>query len=140
MMPDEVRHKWVRLDKVVTEVLLEINKEHYLPVIQADGTVIVRNNKLMYGYVEAAYYWYQTIAKVSVDNGWTKCMKDRVRKDGCVWANGGQYFLGAARHEGWIQEHIEMLRKAFNEITVTSGDELGIVGMQFKMDHDIKNV
>jgi hypothetical protein len=77
MMPDEVKHKWVRLDKDVTEVLLEINEELYLPFIQADGTMIVRNNKFMYGYVEAAFYWYQTIAKVFMDNGWPNCMKDK---------------------------------------------------------------
>ncbi len=43
-------------------------------------------------------------------------------------------FFVATRDEEWIQEHIEMLRKAFDEITVTRGDELGIVGMQLRID------
>jgi hypothetical protein len=47
-------------------------------------------------------------------------------------------FFVATRHEGWIKEHIEMLHKAFDETKITGGDELGIVGMQLKMDHDQK--
>jgi hypothetical protein len=35
-----------------------------------DGTMIVRNNKLMYGYVEAAHYWCATIAEAFTTNGW----------------------------------------------------------------------
>jgi hypothetical protein len=62
MMPDEVRHKWVTLDKDMTEILLEINKEYYLPFVQADGAMVVRKNKLMHGYVVAEFYWYKTIA------------------------------------------------------------------------------
>jgi hypothetical protein len=47
-------------------------------------------------------------------------------------------FFAATRHEGWLIEHIEMLRNTFDEITITHGDELGIVGMHLKMDHDKK--
>jgi hypothetical protein len=61
MMPDEVRHKWVTLDKDMTEILLEINKEYYLPFVQADGAMVVRKNKLMHGNVVAEFYWYKTI-------------------------------------------------------------------------------
>lgn len=144
-MPDEVKHKWVRLDKDVTEILLEISKEYYLPFVQADGTMAVKNNKLMHGYVEASFYWYNTIAKVFVSNGWKKCMKDKcmfvkhveekvamcgLTVDDCLFA--------AMRNEEWIKEHIDMLYKVFNEITVVCGDELGIVGMQVKIDRNQK--
>ena len=77
VMPEEVKQKWMKLDKDVTEILLEINREYYQPFVQDDGTMIVRNEKLLYGYVEAAHYWNETIAKVFVENGWKKCMKDK---------------------------------------------------------------
>jgi hypothetical protein len=45
--------------------------------VQADGTVIVRNEKLMYGYQEAAHYWNNEISKVFLKNGYKRCMKDK---------------------------------------------------------------
>jgi hypothetical protein len=77
LMPDEVKHKRMKFDKDVTAMLVEINREHYLPYVQADETMVVHNNKLVYGYVEASHYWYKTFAEVFVTNGWEKCMKDK---------------------------------------------------------------
>jgi hypothetical protein len=76
-MPDDVKHKWMKLDKVVADMLVEIDREQFLPYVQADGTVIVRNEKLMYGYQEAAHYWNNEISKVFLKNGYKRCMKDK---------------------------------------------------------------
>ncbi len=42
-MPDDVKHKWMKLDKDVTEMLVEINEARFLPYVQTDGTMIVWN-------------------------------------------------------------------------------------------------
>jgi hypothetical protein len=47
-------------------------------------------------------------------------------------------FFAATRDKVWIEEQVNMLRRAFKEITVTQGDELGIVGMHLKMDRKNK--
>jgi hypothetical protein len=52
-MADDVKHKWVRLDKRVLQILMDIQPEKYKDYILPDGTVIVQMKKLSYGYVEA---------------------------------------------------------------------------------------
>jgi hypothetical protein len=56
-MADDVQHKWVRLNKMVVQVLRELQPEKYDDYVLPDGTVIVKMKKLSYGYVEAAHYW-----------------------------------------------------------------------------------
>jgi hypothetical protein len=40
-MPDDVKHKWMKLDKDVVDVLLEIDRERYKKYVRADGTMVV---------------------------------------------------------------------------------------------------
>jgi len=44
------------------------------------------------------------------------------------------------RNDKWIEEQIKMLKDAFEEVTVESGDELGLVGMQISMNRVKKQV
>jgi hypothetical protein len=64
-MVDDVKHKWVKLDKLVVKVLQELEPGKYEPYILPDGTVIVKMKKISYGYVEAAHYWYMTCQTLS---------------------------------------------------------------------------
>jgi len=144
-MPEDVKHKWMKLDKDVVDMLLEINRERYESYVRADGTMVVRNEKLMYGYQEAAHYWYDEIATVFHNNEYTSCMKDKcvfIKTVGDKRAICGltvdDGFFAATRDEAWITEQIEMLRREFKESTVTRGDKIGIVGMHLKMDRKNK--
>jgi hypothetical protein len=56
-MTDEVKHKWVKLNKRVMKILMELQPNNYKDYILPDGTVIVKMKELSYGYVEAAHYW-----------------------------------------------------------------------------------
>jgi hypothetical protein len=44
------------------------------------------------------------------------------------------------RDDKWIEEQIKMLKDAFKEVTVESGDELGLVRMQISMNTVKKQV
>jgi hypothetical protein len=107
--------------------------------------MVVRNEKLMYGYQEAAHYWYDEIAGVFHDDGFESCMKDKcvfVKTEGEKRAICGLMvddgFFAATRDKVWIEEQVNMLRIAFKEVTVTQRDELGIIGMHLKMDRKNK--
>jgi len=52
----DVKHKWVKLDKRVVELLLELENEKYKDYVLPDGSLIVEIDKLSYGYVEAVHY------------------------------------------------------------------------------------
>jgi hypothetical protein len=55
----DVKHRCMKLDKKVVELLLEVQFEKYKDFVLPKGTVIVEMDKLSYGYVEAAHYWYE---------------------------------------------------------------------------------
>lgn len=59
----DVKHIWVKLDKRVVELLLELQHDKCKDYVLPDGTVIVEMDKLSYGYVEAAHYLYESLAK-----------------------------------------------------------------------------
>jgi hypothetical protein len=48
--------------------------------------------------------------------------------------------FAATGDEEWIKQQIEMLRKAYIDITVEQGDEIGVIGMQVRMDRQSKKV
>jgi hypothetical protein len=74
-MPVDVKHKWMKLDKDVVDMLIELDRKSYLPYVRTDGTIVVHNEKLMFGYQEAAHYWYDEMDKVFTGMmRWTKSL------------------------------------------------------------------
>jgi hypothetical protein len=58
-MVDDVKHKWVRLDRIIVKVLLELRPGEYEKYVMDDGTMVMEMNTISYGLVEAAHYWYK---------------------------------------------------------------------------------
>jgi hypothetical protein len=126
----------MKLEKDVTEMLVEIVEARFLPYVQTDGTMIVWNEELMYGYQEAAHYWNNEISEVFLENRYKRCMKDKcvfVKQEAGKHAICGSTvddnFFAATKDKVWINEQVEMLRVAFKEVTVIRANEIGIVGM-----------
>jgi hypothetical protein len=67
-MANDVKHKWVQLDKTVVQILREIQPGKYDQYVLPDGTVIVRVKKLSYRYVEAAHYWWRNLMETFENN------------------------------------------------------------------------
>ncbi|MFN9981338.1 MAG: hypothetical protein ACK53Y_15540, partial [bacterium] len=44
------------------------------------------------------------------------------------------------RNDEWVAKQVKMLKDKFQEVTVESGDELGLVGIQISMDQKDKKV
>jgi hypothetical protein len=76
-MPYDVRHKWLKLDKKVVELLLKIQPDKYRNYVTKDGSIIVEMDKLSYGYVKAAHYWYKELVKVFEKNKYKVSKKDK---------------------------------------------------------------
>ncbi len=102
--------------------------------------MIIEMDKLSYGYVKAAHYWWEELK--------SKFEKEYIisKKDKCVFIkhqNECVSFCGitiddclfvCTRDNEWINDQISMLKNAFQEVTVETGDEIGLVGMQICMD------
>jgi hypothetical protein len=125
-MVEDVKHKWVKLDKLVVQILRKIEPGKYEPYMQPDGTVIVRMNKISYGYVEAAHYWWKDLSGTFFDNGYNESKKYKciyIKKEG-------------ANVAWWIQEQIAVLKEKYEEVTIEIGEEINLIGMNVKIDYD----
>jgi hypothetical protein len=147
-MADDVKHKWVKLDPRVVQILNNLQPDKYKDYILPDGTVIVKMKKLSYGYVEAAHYWWKDLSSTFTENGYTVCHKDKcvfVKRDheGRIAICGttvDDYLFVCTRDSMWIQQQIQMLQQKYEEVTTEEGDQLGIIGMQVCMDRRLKQV
>ena len=97
----------------------------------------------MYGLKEAAYWWNKTLTKVFLNHGYKQMNRDQcvmVKSEGhkisyCA-ITVGDCFFAITRDEDWIKESIEMLKGAFEELTVERGDSINILGMTVHMERD----
>ena len=69
-MNDNVKHKWLMLDKDVASVLLSMDNNYWEEYLRNDGRILVRLDKIMYGFKEAAFWWNVMLTKVFVENGY----------------------------------------------------------------------
>ena len=76
-MNDEVENKWLLLDKDVASLLISMDADYSRTYLRRDGKMLVRLDKIMYGFKEAAYWWNKTLTKVLLDHGYKQMSKDQ---------------------------------------------------------------
>ena len=142
-MNDNVKHKWLMLDKDVAKVLMSMDSNYWKTYLRRDGKILVKLDKIMYGFKEAAYWWNVTLTKVFLENGYKQMSKDK-----CVFvkseSNHISYcaitvddcFFAATRNQEWIQSQVDMLKTAFEELTLERGEVINILGMTVHMERD----
>jgi hypothetical protein len=127
--------------------LLELEYDKYKDYVLQDGSVVVEMDKLSYGYVEAAHYWYETLTETFTSNDYNTSEKDKclfIKKDENNVAICGttvdDCLFVCNRNDEWVAKQVKMLKDKFQEVRVESGDELGLVGVQICMDREEKKV
>jgi hypothetical protein len=113
----DVKHKLVKLDKRVVELLLELEYDKYKDYVLPDGSLVVEIDKLSYGYMEAAHYWYETLAETFTSNSYETSGKGKclfVKKDENSVAICGtsvdDCLFVCNRNDEWIATQIKMLK------------------------------
>jgi hypothetical protein len=76
-MNDDVKHKWVMLDRHVAEQFMVINPGYWSKFLRRDGRILCKLRALMYGIKEAARYWNKTLVDVFLKAGYKQCAKDK---------------------------------------------------------------
>ena len=76
-MNDDVKHKWLMLDKDVASVLMSMDPDYWKTYSRRDGKILVELYKIMYGFMEAAHYRNKTLVKEFLDNGYREMSKDQ---------------------------------------------------------------
>ncbi len=106
----DVKHRWVKLDKKLVELLLELQYEKYMDFVLPDGTVIVEMDKLSYGYVEAAHYWYESLTETFVSSGYKVSNKEKcifIKCQGQIVA----FCVVCNMYHEWLENQVEMLKR-----------------------------
>ena len=141
VMPADVKHRWILLDRDVSKLLLKLNPTYWRMYLRRDGRILVTMKRLMYGFKEAARYWNKTLVDVFVAAGYAQCFKDScvlLKKEGgnisIVGITVDDCLFAATRCEEWILAQVEMLKKAFSGLTVERGEVLQIVGMRVEFN------
>jgi hypothetical protein len=112
-------------------VLQELEPGAYEPYLFQDGSVIVKMKKISYGYKEAAHNSYTDLSDTFFSAAYNqskrdKCMFMKTTVDDCLFVTSND--------ETWIQKQIEFLKGKYEDVAAEMGDEIGLIGMQVKMD------
>lgn len=146
-MPDEVSHKWMLLDTVTSTRLLQHDYSYWQPFYRKDGKILVRLQKLIYGYKEAAHYWNKVLMAMFVKDGWViqskdKCLVRKTSEKGfaLVAITVDDLTCIAPFQSGFKEALCALCRDTFEEITVEEGDTIKVIGMTFEINREDKSV
>jgi hypothetical protein len=147
-MPEEVAHKWMLLDPIVSSRLMERDPDYWSKYYRkSDKRILVRLLKLIYGYREAAFYWNQILMKMFTNAGWKVNPKDKClvsyksEKGMCLVAITVDDCTCIAPFNSGLKEMLlSLCRDTFQEITVEEGDKINVIGMYFEIDRECKSV
>ena len=146
-MPIEVKHRWVLLDRVVSQLLYEDDPEYWGEFMQTDRRILVELLKLMYGYKEAAHYWNKILMAMFALHGWLVQPKDRclVVKHidghfGAIAITVDDLTCVVSKDSNLKEQIIEMCKSHFVNITLSEGDTIEVIGMTFVIDRVKRSV
>lgn len=125
------------LDKLMTELLVKIDPS-YAEFVLPDGTSVVKLTKALYGTVEAAKLWYdslsaQLIADGFVKNPYDSCVYNKIGKSGkqTTIVLHVDDLLVTSESDSDLGDFELFLRAVYKEVTIKRGTVLGYLGMLF---------
>ena len=76
-MNKDAKHKWLMLDRDVASVFMAMDADYWKTYLRRDDKILVKLDKIMYGYKEAADWWNKkTFTEVFLDNGYRQMSKN----------------------------------------------------------------
>ena len=133
---------FVRLDKVMTKFLLELD-ESYSKFVNADGTCVLELDKALYGTLETAKLWFDTItAKFKADgfiaNPYDPCVYNKMLSCGhqVTITFHVDDLLVTCELESGLDAVSAMLRGHFPEVSERRGKVLDYLAMTFDFTTD----
>jgi histone deacetylase 1/2 len=125
----------IKLDKNCSDILCKINPK-YCEYQQANGTLLLKLCKALYGCVESSKLWYNHLKKELIKlrfvmNKYDECVFNRTEQDGSqtTLLIHVDDMLVTAKNDENIDHLIKELNKVFNEVSVERGNVLNYLGM-----------
>jgi hypothetical protein len=126
---------FVRLDKIMTRFLIKLDPS-YAKFVERDGTCVVQLDKALYGTIEAARLWYETISQKLRDDGFVsneydECVMNKMTASGKQITVGFHVddLLATCEDDTALDDLCAMLRRSFPEVSEHRGDVLDYLAM-----------
>ena len=137
---------FMRLARPIVTLLVELDRNTYVPYVSSDGTLVVQLRKALYGCVEAAKLWYEHLSATLIDCGYVPNQLDP-----CVlnWSLNGKQctvclyvddLLITSRDSVMINRTIDVLKAKYTTLTVHDGKHHNYLGMSLTFRNDSKTV
>jgi len=132
----EGRDVYMRLDRVCSEAYCKLYAPA-LPFLEADGTLVVRLRKALYGCVQSGRLWYMHLRQTLVSIGFTGSLYDR-----CVYNMGERdkqvtltlhvddLMLTSSCHFE-LDRVVNLLEEKYKTVKIVRGSVHGYLGMRF---------
>jgi hypothetical protein len=126
----------MRIDKTLTKALCDTIPT-YRPYVRPDGTLIVKLQRALYGCVESARLWYNTLRRVLEADGYTAnpvepCVFNKyVNKIQCTCVVYVDDLLLTCKDQSIIHSTLSHIGKTFDStLTIHEGPQLAYLGMK----------
>jgi len=135
------RSVYMFVEPVLVNILVNINAG-YAKYRDVKGRVLTQIDKAMYGLVQSAKLWYETITGVLKGNGYSSNPMDP-----CVWnkiVDADQITIIiyvddlaiSCRNKDEVHKAMAMVKEKFIDIKVKESNEMSYLGMNLKIDND----
>ena len=135
-MPKDGVKVLVRIDRTLSEMLINMFPDDYKSFATETGELVVELDRAMYGCVEAAKLWFDTIRNKLLDMGFTQndydlCVFNRVKNDGpqCTIVLHVDDMLITCEDAGVISSVIGDILKSYPDTKYQLGPILPYLGM-----------
>ena len=136
------RTVYMFIEPELVNIMVNINSG-YAKYRDVKGRILTQVDKAMYGLVQSAKLWYETITGVLKDNGYAAPNPT----DPCVWnkvVGGDQITIViyvddlaiSCRNKVEVHKATDMVKSKFIDIKVKESNEMSYLGMNLKIDND----
>ena len=140
VLPEDHPTVYMRLDKELSKFACNID-ERYVKYIREDGTLIVKLKKALYGCVQSAKVWYDTLTGKLGELGYIKnmndeCVLNKTDKAGrqvSVVVHVDDILMTAA-NDASLKNELNLLESVFGELTIGMGPVVNYLGMVFNFN------
>ena len=131
----------MRLDRTMSDLMVRLSPE-YESYRDAKGCIVVQLDRALYGCVESAALWYDSLRETLEGLGYKRnpydiCVFNSTNEQGtqCTAAVHVDDLLITSADEGMITSLTVGLKTRYGEITETRGTVLNYLGMVFDLSH-----
>ena len=135
----------IRMQKDLVQVLIELYP-HYQPFVRADGSMILRVKKALYGLIESAMLWYQNLKATLLSLGYVNLEADQGmfirttplgKSTICVHVDDLLITSTHISHDIHLRDG---MNAAYKGITLHEGTNLTYLGMLIDVDKPHKTI